>query len=95
MTVKRYRKKPVEIDAVQYTGHNSDEIRDLVGEDLIYSSAGMIGTTGAKELHIRTLEGDMHVSQNDWVIKGVKGEFYPVKPDIFEASYDEVEGQER
>ena len=43
-------------------------------------------------LDIPTLEGLMHADENDWIIKGVKGEFYPCKPDIFEATYEEVRG---
>lgn len=45
---------------------------------------------GKTIIWIKTLEGDLTVSKNDWIIKGVKGEFYPCKPDIFEATYEEV-----
>lgn len=81
-----FRKKPVVIEAVQFTGSNCIEIIKFIG-----------GPWENLELHntdtpvIHTLEGEMTASAGDWVIKGVKGEFYPCKPDIFEATYDRVE----
>ena len=80
----RYRKKPVEIEAVQFTGENADEIGHFAG--LAVSVAGR-----DHHLQIKTLEGIMTVSSGDWVIRGVKGEFYPCKPDIFEATYEAVD----
>lgn len=74
----KYRKKPVVIDAVQYTGSNFNDI--IAFSD----SASVVGT----ELWIATLEGTLIASPGDWIVKGIKGEFYPVKPDIFEATYD-------
>ena len=78
----KFRKKPVVIEAVQFTPTSIDEVEEFVGGDL--------GTNADGETVIATLEGSMIVSLNDWVIKGVKGEFYPCKPDIFEATYEEV-----
>lgn len=49
----------------------------------------MVGIT-KHNFYIPTLEGDMHVTQGDWIIRGVQGEFYPCKPDIFEATYEKV-----
>lgn len=80
----KFRKKPVVIEAEQFTGDNVNEIVKFVGVD-----AKVLGRT--KELKISTLEGLMNVSPGDWVIQGVQGEFYPCKPDIFEATYEEVE----
>ena len=78
----KYRKKPVVIDAEQYSILMS---RPLDG--VCYQSHD--GTnTGA---HIHTLEGIHTVSDGDWIIKGVKGEYYPCKPDIFEMTYEKVE----
>jgi hypothetical protein len=77
----KFRKKPVEIEAVQFTW-NVDEIIRFVGDDCIQEMDG---------LYIKTLEGSLHISRNDWVIKGVKGEFYPCKPDIFAATYESVD----
>ena len=79
----KYRKKPVVIEAVQFTLHSFDEVEDFVGGDM---GKDVDGNTV-----IATLEGAMKVSLNDWVIRGVQGEFYPCKPDIFEATYDPVE----
>ncbi len=74
----RFRKKPVEIEARVWEGYNWDEMVEFVGRG--------IAKTGAT-LHIQTLEGTMHARPGDWIIKGVQGEFYPCKPDIFEATY--------
>ena len=82
-TVKRYIKKPVEIEAVLYDGTNHIEIEQFGNGEIGYRT-----TSG--ELVISTLEGDMLVSVGDYVIKGIKGEFYPCKPDIFKDSYNEV-----
>ena len=82
----RFRKKPVEIDAVLYTGPNFDEIEEFVGGDAEFRNG---------ELTVATLEGPLHASPGDWIIKGVKGEFYPCKPDIFEATYEPVSNAPR
>lgn len=81
--VKRYRKKPVEIEAIRYDGDNYVEIKRFVGYDV-----SRFGRDGHLQIH--TLEGNMAVSPGDYVIRGVKGEHYPCKPDIFEATYEEV-----
>ncbi len=78
----KFRKKPVVIEAVQYTGDNVAEIEAFCPDT--FEDSGI--------LFIRTLEGDHQCSVNDFVIKGVKGEFYSCKPDIFEMTYDKVEG---
>jgi hypothetical protein len=84
-----YRKKPVEVAAIQYNGFNADEIDAFVGQKLRRS---IIDTAPPViRLVIPTLEGDHIASPGDWIIKGVKGEFYPCKPDIFELTYDPVE----
>jgi hypothetical protein len=79
-----YRKKPVVIQAVQWTGENSTEILHFCSTCYITSS----GKT--KDLIISTLEGDMSASAGDFIIKGVKGEFYACKPDIFDMTYETV-----
>lgn len=79
---KRYRKKPVVIEAVRWTGENAPEISEFTGRDI---SELIVG--GA--LYIATLEGVHHASVGDFIIKGVQGEFYPCKPDIFEQTYEE------
>lgn len=80
--IMRVRKKPVEVEAVQWTGENLEEIREFCGDKLqfVFSS-----------IYINTLEGSHRVSLGDYVIKGVKGEFYPCKPDIFETTYGRID----
>jgi hypothetical protein len=83
----RYRKKPVEIEAIQWTSDNIEKVYEMLGDNLIPK----VTADGEGLYHfIRTLEGDMELSWNDYVIKGVKGEFYPCKPDIFELTYDKI-----
>lgn len=79
----KYRKKPVEIEAIQYTGtgESFEEIDEFVN--------GYLYVEDDKPF-IKTLEGNMFISVNDYVIKGIQGEFYPCKPDIFEKTYDLV-----
>jgi hypothetical protein len=74
----KYAKKPVVIEAVQWTGLNANEIRAFAGNDIEFQGDA---------LFIHTLEGSMRASLEDYVIKGVKGEFYACKPDIFEMTY--------
>jgi hypothetical protein len=82
---KRYRKKPVEIEAVQLELRNLKQVKDWCGGE-VWSRPPFRAVTG---LTIPTLEGDMNAVFGDWVIKGVKGEFYPCKPDIFDLTYEE------
>ena len=79
----KYKKKPVTIEAVQWVGHNMVEIGTFLNQTPYFNIEG--------NLVISTLEGDHIANINDYVIKGVKGEFYPCKPDIFAATYDKVE----
>jgi hypothetical protein len=79
-----YRKKPVVIQAVQWTGENNIEILNFCHRCYITSS----GKT--KDLVISTLEGDMSALVGDYIIRGVKGEFYPCKEEIFHMTYENV-----
>ena len=79
----KYRKKPVVIEAIQLTEDNIDALIKFCGEKI--KSHPLTGVV------IETLEGNMLASKGDYIIKGVKGEFYPCKPDIFEATYDAIE----
>lgn len=90
----KYRKKPVQIEAVQWTGGNLREVIDFTG---LHPSAekwnwdefeAVVEELGLK---IFTSEGTMMASIGDWIIKGIKGEFCPCKPDIFEQTYEPVE----
>jgi hypothetical protein len=87
----KFRKKPVIIEAMQYLGilHAEKLLEWLFENDvnyLLYDD----DTKGFIALIIETLEGDMKAEPSDWIIKDVKGEFYPCKPDIFEATYEPV-----
>jgi len=86
MVVRQYRKKPIVIEAMQFKHGNFDDCEKFVGGDAEWRNGEMI---------IATLEGAMHVSNEDYIIKGIKGEFYPCKPDIFEATYEIVGGTYR
>lgn len=91
----KFRKKPVVVEAIQWTGSNLEEIRNFVGSDLIeeYVEFFDIKRTLNKmlvDIAIDTLEGTMRVDYGDYIIEGVKGEFYPCKPDIFLKTYEEV-----
>ena len=80
----KYRKKPVVIDAVQWTGNNEEEILDFCNGKSTFTATD-------KEIVINTLEGTMHASKGDYIIRGVQGEYYPCKPDIFEETYEKCE----
>lgn len=87
----KYRKKPVVVEAVQWTGDNYDEICNFIGKKVRVRKY----TDDEKPvtLIIETLEGDHLASIDDYIIKGVHGEFYPCKSDIFKKTYDKVEGK--
>lgn len=89
----KFRKKPVVIEAVQYAGNGNVEPHGGVPEWLWTALETRIAhyTNGADPLKIKTLEGELTVSPGDWIIRGVKGELYPCKPDIFEATYEPAE----
>ena len=78
---KKYRKKPVVSEAIQWVGNNLSEIDNFIGRTVDNKETTLV---------IHTLEGDMEASIGDYIIKGVNGEFYPCKPDIFDKTYEEV-----
>lgn len=82
--IKTFVKRPVKVQAVQWTGANYEEIADFVGHiNIPYTlDNGLI--------IIETLEGNHYARKGDWIIRGVNGEFYPCKPDIFKKTYEEV-----
>ena len=90
----RYRKKPVEIDAMQWPVKMAAFRLSAVGDVLrwVNNNGGCInaGDKYSQKAIIETLEGDMLVNPGDWIIRGVAGEFYPCKPDIFDATYEAV-----
>ena len=102
----KFRKKPVVIEAIQWTGSRNRFVEILkwangvTGDNIIDGGAvfhpTVVGTdddclTSSWPLFINTLEGTMAASIGDWIIKGVNGEFYPCKPDIFAKTYERIE----
>ena len=88
--IHKYVKKPVVVEALHFTSWEKiDELLDFCGVDNVLI---VLHPDGRNDLYIKTLEGDMEVKEGAYIIKGVKGEFYPCKPDIFEKTYEKVEG---
>jgi hypothetical protein len=82
----KFRKKPVVIEAIQWTGKNLEEV-------LSFAKTNQIENDFIENwIQIPTLEGTMKAMPGYWIIRGVKQELYPCKPDIFEATYERVEG---
>lgn len=82
----KYRKKPIVIDAVRWDGSTIDDVLELADQ----VPAQLELPEEGEHLLIHTLEGIMRAEPHDWIIRGVKGELYPCKPDIFAATYDVV-----
>lgn len=82
--IKKYIKNPVQIEAIQYLGDNLDEVETFINQIILkYKDT-------ENSIGIPTLEGIMKASVGDYIIKEIKGEFYPCKPDIFKATYTEL-----
>ena len=81
-----FRKKPVVIEAIQFT----DEQKDRAFNFITCNRYPDRDKDGNPTIRIQTLEGEIIASLGDWIIKGIQGEFYPCKPDIFEATYEAV-----
>ena len=83
----RYRKKPIEINAIQFLGDDKN-----IKECMDFCPALMCQTYGLNKANntfmIKTLEGNMTCSKGDWIVEGINGEFYPIKNDIFEKTYE-------
>lgn len=89
----KFRKKPVVIEAIQYSGKNGNELKCWSG-NVVRESPVLEPTKDSptgEYVQIKTLEGVMTGIVDDWIIKGVNDEFYPCKPDIFEKTYEAVE----
>jgi hypothetical protein len=85
--MKKYVKRPIPVEAIQYLSENLEEVLDFIGDfPLKYIQPENI-------LLLCTLEGEHMVRHGDFVIKGIYGEFYPCKPDIFKDSYVEVSNE--
>ena len=83
--ISTYRKKPLVVEALQWTGFNLNEV---IGFCPVIQVETELLVDRFPELFISTPEGEMHVSLNDFIIKGVRGEFYACKPDVFWETYD-------
>ncbi len=88
----KYRKKPVVIEAICWLGTNWEEMNNFLPRPHWWLKDGsLVNNANPKQpIIIETLEGNMQANIGDWIIKGVKGEFYPCKPDIFEQTYEPV-----
>jgi hypothetical protein len=84
--MSQYRKRAVVIEARQLTPENGPDLWEWAESKPFYSPDGKVDG-----LTIYTLEGRMKADFGDWIVKGVRGEFYPVKPDIFEETYEPVQ----
>lgn len=102
MTATMFRKRPVTVEARQLTGNTSHDHdvylwveKNTLGSFDPYENeipaSGISIDPGTGQLLIATLEGVMHAKVGDWIIRGVAGEFYPCKPDIFEQTYESAE----
>ncbi len=95
-TAQQFKKKPVVIEAIQFINLNKEAIEKFVGKELkqeIESETAYLAGVAApiSSLIISTLEGEMKAMPGDWIIRGVSGEFYPCKPDIFEKTYESLQ----
>ena len=87
----KYRKKPIVIDAMQWTGTNIEEVKEFTnGCDRTITYYKPLVNSPFYTLVISTLEGRMEAKVSDYIIKGIQGEFYPCKADIFHATYEAV-----
>lgn len=84
--VKTYVKKPIKVEAIIWTGSLTCPVREFLKS----GNCSTLRYVDDKDLYIGTLEGEMKCNVGDYIIKGVKGEFYPCKPDIFKQTYEEV-----
>lgn len=89
----KYRKKPVVIEAIQFTGGNGWEVARWSDRQAYATPALEVSEDNptGQCLKVDTLEGTMTAIVGDWIIRGIKGELYPCKPDIFEATYEPAE----
>jgi hypothetical protein len=90
----KYRKKPVVIDAFQFTPLNCEDVANWCGGRYVEETKAGDPTDVYRALKIPTLEGVMTAALGDWIIRGVHGEFYPCKPDIFEQTYEKVDNDD-
>lgn len=83
----RFRKRPLEVEAVQFTDDNVAEVLEFGGENVWYT------TLPEPLIGVHTLEGDVYARPGSWIVKGQVGEFWPIRGDIFEETYERVEDE--
>lgn len=86
--IKIYNTKPCQIEATQFTRDNINELKEFCGDN-IYDFTMAKSIDEKCYCWVHTLEGEMQATENDYIIKGLRGEFYPCKPDVFEKKYEE------
>ena len=92
----KYRKKPIVVEAVLFDGKNAVEGLEVIEDTFVSPGWGICANCGKSYVGhgiINTLEGKMFACPGDYIIKGVNGEFYPCKPDIFEKTYEVVKDE--
>jgi len=87
--VTKFVSKAVEIEALQLKPENAEQLAAWCGGQLV-AQHDALGGREYVGLNIPTLEGVMRASEGDWIIRGLRGEFYPCKPDVFAAKYEEI-----
>ena len=81
--IKKYVKKPIVVEAIQWTGYNIAEVKNF--------AEGHIGTySNSSRIAVSTPEGRLFAYSGYYIIKGINGEFYPCKPDVFKKTYEEI-----
>ena len=87
---QRFRKKPVEVEAIQYLPHdNCEQVGAFMGFDVDGEGCD---ETGNDEYAVETLHGLVWASPGDWIVRGPSGDYWPVKPDIFKQTYEPAGG---
>lgn len=87
--MKKYRKKPIVVEAIQWNGVNRGEVEMFCGHDNVEFKVEILsGSTLGLQLIVKALEGDMVANRGDYIIKGICGEFYSCKEEIFEKTYE-------
>ncbi len=91
---RRFRKKPIEVEAIRYDGTNRDAVAEFMGGDRVVKVEQKLLPGPGRGMHeglrIQTLEGTMRADIGAWIIKGIAGEFYPCREDIFDATYEAI-----
>jgi len=93
--IQKFKKLPVIVEAVQFQADykTAAEIIEWINKENGFDPKSNLNPCASYyygDLTIRTLEGDMHASKGDWIIKGISGEFYPCKPEIFKKTYEPI-----